>query len=65
VPSIHIAVLKKEHVVANLHEAYTISQEEAHLDNMVFITGPSKTADIEAQLVHGAHGHREVHVLIC
>jgi L-lactate dehydrogenase complex protein LldG len=64
VPSIHIAVLKKEHVVADLREAYAVLQEEAHLDSMVFITGPSKTADIEAQMVHGAHGPREVHVLI-
>jgi L-lactate dehydrogenase complex protein LldG len=64
VPSIHIAVLKKENVVADLREAYALLQEEAHLDSMVFITGPSKTADIEAQMVHGAHGPREVHVLI-
>ena len=64
VPSIHIAVLKKEHVVADLREAYALLQEQPHLDSMVFITGPSKTADIEAQMVHGAHGPREVHVLI-
>jgi L-lactate dehydrogenase complex protein LldG len=64
VPSIHIGVLKKEHVVADLREAYALLQEEAHLDSMVFITGPSKTADIEAQMVHGAHGPREVHILI-
>jgi L-lactate dehydrogenase complex protein LldG len=64
VPSIHIGVLKKANLVANLHEAYALLQEEAHLDSMVFITGPSKTADIEAQMVHGAHGPREVHVLI-
>jgi L-lactate dehydrogenase complex protein LldG len=65
VPSIHIGVLKKTNLVANLHEAYAVLQEEAHFDSMVFITKPSKTADIEAQMVHGAHGPREVHVLIC
>lgn len=64
VPSIHLAVLKKEHMVADLREAYALLQEKTHLDSMVFITGPSKTADIEAQMVHGAHGPREVHVLI-
>ena len=64
VPSIHLTVLKKEKMVADLREAYALLQEKTHLDSMVFITGPSKTADIEAQMVHGAHGPREVHVLI-
>ncbi len=64
VPSIHIALLKKDNLVADLREAYALLQEEAPLDSFVLITGPSKTADIEAQMVHGAHGPREVHLLV-
>ena len=64
VPSIHIALLKKENLVADLREAYALLQEKAQLDSFVFITGPSKTADIEAQMVHGAHGPRELHLII-
>jgi len=64
VPSIHIAFLKKENLVADLREAYALLQEEAQLDSFVFISGPSKTADIEAQMVHGAHGPRELHLLV-
>jgi L-lactate dehydrogenase complex protein LldG len=65
-PSIHIAILRKENLVADLTEAYALLREQAHLDSFVFISGPSKTADIEACMVHGAHGPREVHfVVLC
>jgi L-lactate dehydrogenase complex protein LldG len=64
VPSIHIALLKKENLVADLRETYALLQKKARLGSFVFITGPSKTADIEAQMVHGAHGPRELHLII-
>jgi len=64
VPSIHIALLRRDRLVADLEEAYALLQEEGRQDSMVFISGPSKTADIEAQMVHGAHGPREMHVVL-
>ncbi len=63
-PSIHIAILKKENLVADLEEAYALLREESRLDSFVFISGPSKTADIEAHMVNGAHGPREVHLIV-
>jgi L-lactate dehydrogenase complex protein LldG len=64
VPSIHIALVRSENLVANLEEAYALIEELDPKDSFVFISGPSKTADIEAHLVHGAHGPKELHIIL-
>lgn len=68
VPSVHVAVITLEQMVATLSELYfrlKWDPGEAGLTNaMTFISGPSKTADIELHMVHGAHGPREVHVVV-
>ncbi|MBT8349971.1 MAG: LUD domain-containing protein [Deltaproteobacteria bacterium] len=69
-PSIHIAVIKLEQILFDLKELYTLlkwdpdEQAEGLTDCMTFISGPSKTADIEATLVHGAHGLRELFLFV-
>ena len=64
VPSIHIGILRKNRLLANLAEAYAMLQHNGINSSFTFISGPSKTGDIEAHMVHGAHGPREMHVLI-
>ena len=70
VPAIHIAVIKLDQIIADLKELYALLKWDPHerregLTNcLTFISGPSKTADIEATMVHGAHGPREVHVFV-
>lgn len=63
-PSIHIALVRQDKIVANLAEAYSLLGEKTVPENFLFISGPSKTADIEAHMVHGAHGPREMHLVI-
>jgi len=59
----HLAlVLPTQAIVHNMHEAYQrIALGESDLG--AFISGPSKTADIEQSLVIGAHGPRSLLVV--
>ncbi len=60
----HIAiVVKGETIVHNLHEAYERIQIPRPGFGM-FLSGPSKTADIEQALVIGAHGPRSCTVFV-
>jgi L-lactate dehydrogenase complex protein LldG len=52
-----ILLLDAEAIVADLHEAFARLPEDAlEHHHLTWISGPSKTADIEQTLVHGAHG---------
>ena len=68
VPAIHIAVVELNRIIADLKELYALlkwdplESKEGVTNCMTFISGPSKTADIEATMVHGAHGPREVYI---
>lgn len=69
-PSIHIAVIRMDQIIADLKELYALLtwdpeyNAEGLTNCMTFISGPSKTADIEATMVHGAHGPREVYIFV-
>lgn len=58
-----VILLDKDNVVSNMHEAYKRIQMP-HYGYGVFISGPSKTADIEQALVMGAQAARGVTVIL-
>jgi L-lactate dehydrogenase complex protein LldG len=68
VPETHIAVLPAQRVVRTMEDAWALLRQERPQNTMPravnFISGPSRTADIEQTLVLGAHGPYRVHILL-
>ena len=65
VPPIHIAVLEAEKIFDTLGEAMQAENWAAKMPtNIVLVSGPSKTADIELTLAFGVHGPKELLVIL-
>lgn len=69
-PPVHVAVASSEQIVATLADCLALFQDEGpslpeRLSSCVsFITGPSRTGDIELSLTIGVHGPGELHLVI-
>ena len=65
-PETHIAVVDCERVLRGMEEAWALVRaEHGSLPRAVnFVSGPSRTADIEQTLVLGAHGPYRVHIVL-
>jgi L-lactate dehydrogenase complex protein LldG len=65
-PETHIAVLRTERVVRSMEDAWALVRSEngALPRAVTFISGPSRTADIEQTVTLGAHGPYRVHIIL-
>jgi L-lactate dehydrogenase complex protein LldG len=66
-PPVHIVVASTRQLVFDIKDAFSFLNKKynGRLPGMVtFITGPSRTADIEKTLVHGAHGPKELYLFL-
>jgi L-lactate dehydrogenase complex protein LldG len=64
-PEVHIALLPASRMVRSL--AHLLAADPGLVTqtaNLVVITGPSRTADIEQRLTIGVHGPRHIHVIV-
>jgi L-lactate dehydrogenase complex protein LldG len=65
-PETHIALVSASRIVAGMEDAFALVRAECgELPRTTnFISGPSRTGDIEQTIVLGAHGPYRVHVII-
>ena len=69
-PPIHIALYRRSQLVGSLDEVLAKLPISNSQDNptagrsVVFVTGTSRTADIEQILIRGVHGPREAHAIL-
>jgi len=65
-PPHHVVLARRQQLLPDLSEAFTLLKKK-HAGNypsfISFITGPSRTGDIERVLVLGAHGPRKLTIL--
>jgi len=68
-PDNHIVVLKDSDLVGDYEAVYGRMRRDSNSADFMpralnWVTGPSRTADIEQTLLLGAHGPRKLHILV-
>ena len=64
-PDTAIVVLRASRVVGAYEEAWDLLRAQGAMPrNVMLVTGPSRSADIEQTLELGAHGPRRLHILL-
>jgi L-lactate dehydrogenase complex protein LldG len=65
VPPCHIALIKRSTIVSNFSELMITQTWQNNMPtNIVLVSGPSKTADIQQTLAYGAHGPSQLVVIL-
>ena len=62
-PEVHVSLLAEDRILAGLAELFEAVGGELP-SALAIVTGPSRSGDIEQQLVVGVHGPGEVHVVL-
>lgn len=65
-PETHIAIVQEDQIVHTMEEAFERLRAEGRVmpRALNFVSGPSRTADIEQTIVLGAHGPYRVHLIL-
>jgi len=64
-PDNHIVVLRTDQVVGAYEDGWDLLRANGGVPRTVnFVTGPSRTGDIEQKIQLGAHGPRRLHIIL-
>ena len=64
-PDTHVVVVRAGQVVVSYEEGWDLIRSRGAMPRTVnFITGPSRTGDIEQRIQLGAHGPRRLHIVL-
>jgi L-lactate dehydrogenase complex protein LldG len=64
-PDTHLVVVRAGQVVASYEDGWDLLRSRGAMPRTVnFITGPSRTGDIEQRIQLGAHGPRRLHIVL-
>jgi L-lactate dehydrogenase complex protein LldG len=62
-PDVHVSLLAEDRILPGLAELFAALGDDLP-SALAIVTGPSRSGDIEQQLVVGVHGPGEVHVVL-
>ena len=67
-PPIYIAIVNKKQILANLDNLFIYQKHKFeqgdYTSSISLISGPSRSADIQSELITGVHGPGNVHMLL-
>ncbi len=63
-PDSHLVVIRKSQIVGSYEDAWDKIRDGKMPRTVNFITGPSRTGDIEQTIFMGAHGPRRMHIVL-
>lgn len=63
-PDIHCVLLRKEQIIGGYEDAWDLVRQDKLPRTVNFITGPSRSADIEQKLQMGAHGPKRLIIFL-
>lgn len=64
IPAVHVVLVPTDRIFRSLSHWADQADSPGKLANLVFVTGPSRTGDIEQTLTKGVHGPGEIHAVL-